>query len=760
MSNHSPWRPMVRERSMRSGKGVMSGSVVPAVVLVLLSYSAPASALQNQDFIPFDQLMNSLPTRDPEIPAEPAKPASATRRSQKQLSLPNQNLTTPVDLNRTDRQFRMIDESFPPAKVEAERERPAIRFPEFSAPANSVEPPNPFAPASQPRYQFQPEFDPSDDRSRFGTNSEMQVDEETEYIPPEFDWSRQSTSIADLRFPTATVFAHDDAFLTTEEEKAYLDLVNTIERQRLLLLQQTTSERASSSKPVSVWEESFYQFTNARRLAWDNGHLRKEIKTELPGGLPDPFRDQEVFVNPMNLQADAKYSPVDDISRFPQDFVGRPIVLYGRLSASSTVRISDDPRTATSAGRGARRDYTELKLMRGTLTAIGSDRQIATIDTQKILTPQRGAFDASEWNEGPIPVLVKGWVVKGWNGKPLVYSESVRQLSPIPHFELVRSNTVDKRRLRDEEKWLYYETLQQMELTSPEIQKQVAANVLGQRIDDLMLEVNRKSATDLEKLAEKLKAGSIDEAKYRQARVSLQRRQVQRVDRYRKLRKTPEKFQTFVDVFQHPDVWHGHLVTLKGHIRHVVSYPSDETLFGGRMLHELWLFTDDSQHNPAVIVTPNLPRDFPKDADVVDLVSVTGCFFKRYVYGSQDTDRIAPLLLAGRIDWVPTVAQVERLVKDGHMQKGSTRAQKASLLAAQEPGDTAMTLICLFIILLLMVLWGRAQREERDRIRLRKRVDEVPEFESSPLLGRQGPNYTAGFTEYDFDAADDTRRTF
>lgn len=747
---------MVRVQSICRQIVLSSGGLGSLVALMFLGQPTQLEAQQKQDFIPFDQLMNSLPSTAKPTPDEPARPLPSTRRSQKQFSLPVPNTAPPSDTSRTDRQFRTIDESFGPA--ESERSTPAIRFPEFSSPANNIDPPNPFAPASQPRYQFQPEFDPNGNSSPVRPDSRMRLAEEQEYIEPKFDWSRQTTSVADLRFPTSADFAHGDAFLTIEEEKAYLDLVNTIERQRLLLLQQTTNDQVSSSRPVSVWEESFYQFTNARRLAWDNGHLRKEMSTELPGGLPDPFRTKEL--DNSSLDTDAPYSPTDDISRFPQDFVGRPIVLYGRLSAGSNVRISNDPRTATSAGRGVRRDFTELKMMRGTLTAIGSNRKIATIDTQKILTPQRGTFDASDWGEGPIPVLVKGWVVKDWDGKPLVYSESVRQLSPIPHFELIRSNTVDKRRLRDEEKWLYYETLQQMKLTSPQIQKQVAASVLGQRIDDLMVDVNKKTAIDLKSAAAKLKSGAIDEAQYEQAKVSLQRRQVMRVGRYRKLRKNPDKFQTFVDIFQHPDVWHGHLVTLKGHVRHVVSYPSDQTLFGGQMLHELWLFTDDSQHNPAVIVTANLPADFPRDAEVVDLVSVTGCFFKRYVYGSQDTDRIAPLILAGQIDWVPTVDQVQRLVKDGQMPAGSARAQKASVLQSQEPGDTAMTLICLFVILLLMVLWGRAQREERDRIRLRKRVDEVPEFDTSPLLGSSGPRYTAGYTEYDFDAADDNRQTF
>ncbi|MFN9977924.1 MAG: hypothetical protein ACK58T_49260, partial [Phycisphaerae bacterium] len=127
----------------------------------------------------------------------------------------------------------------------------------------------------------------------------------------------------------------------------------------------------------------------------------------------------------------------------------------------------------------------------------------------------------------------------------------------------------------------------------------------------------------------------------------------------------PSQFPTYVDVFQNASEWQGSLVSLRGHVRHVVSYPADEKMFPGQMLHELWLFTDDSQHNPAVIVTPTLPADFPTNADVVDRVFVTGCFFKMYVYRADKVHRVAPLILAGRVHWLPTDAQIRTLAKQG-----------------------------------------------------------------------------------------------
>lgn len=570
--------------------------------------------------------------------------------------------------------------------------------------------------------------------------------EET-YEEEKLDWKQQSTSIADLRFPTSTVFRHGDAWLEPEEETAYVDLVTSIARQRERLLAQVTRDNLSTTKMKATWEESFYQYAHARQLAWNNGHLRDGLVTQISTGLLSPFRGADAPAEQLASTAPEQYLLQSDFTNFAEDFVGRPIVLMGVFTKNSTARIPNELKAERPVSGRIPDEPIQLTVMRGTLTAIGSSRKIATIDTQNITFPDSVSGNSLSLNSGPIPVLVKGWVVKNWDGKPLIYSETVRLLSPIPHDALIRNSTIDKRRLQEDEKWIYYETLNQLKETSAATQSNVAARVLGERIDGLMREVSSKAAENLAGLKKQLKLGKISDSDYRSRKTSLERQVSQRIARYRRFRKHPDAFQTYVDVFQNPEVWHGKLLTLSGHVRHVVSYPSDNILFDGEMLHELWLFTDDSQHNPAVIVTPHLPTDFPTDAEVVDSVSVTGCFFKRYVYGSQDSARIAPLILAGKIDWRPTVDQVEQLVKDGNLGAGSVRAQKAADLGADKIGETAMTLISIFVVLVLMVLWGRAQREERDRIRLRKRVDEVPVFES-PLL----PGYTAAHTEFISDS--------
>ena len=59
-------------------------------------------------------------------------------------------------------------------------------------------------------------------------------------------------------------------------------------------------------------------------------------------------------------------------------------------------------------------------------------------------------------------------------------------------------------------------------------------------------------------------------------------------------------------------------------------------------------------------------------------------------------------------------------------------------------------MIGFFILLVLMILWGRAQREERDRVQLRKRVNEIPEFETSLV-----PGYSLQLTDFGKEFGDD-----
>jgi hypothetical protein len=162
-------------------------------------------------------------------------------------------------------------------------------------------------------------------------------------------------------------------------------------------------------------------------------------------------------------------------------------------------------------------------------------------------------------------------------------------------------------------------------------------------------------------------------------------------------------------------------------------------MFNGQKLHELWFFTDDSQHNPTVIVTPSLPDEFPRNADVVDSVTVTGCLFKMYVYGSQDANRIAPLLLAGRIEWNPTSHQILKLAEGGHLASGSRLLAAAKVNSGRPVSDTMLLLFGFAALLATMTVWGRVQRDRREHQRLMRLVDERPDFRQTSQDVYSGP---------------------
>ncbi len=126
------------------------------------------------------------------------------------------------------------------------------------------------------------------------------------------------------------------------------------------------------------------------------------------------------------------------------------------------------------------------------------------------------------------------------------------------------------------------------------------------------------------------------------AREQLERR---KQDAPARLRKQKE-FPTFVDLFKHPEAYEGETVTLKGHAREIRKYPAGDNAEGLDTLYEAWVYTPDSETNPAVIVASSASADLPIGDDLQVPVEVTGYFFKIYAYRAQDTTRVAPMVLA------------------------------------------------------------------------------------------------------------------
>jgi len=130
-------------------------------------------------------------------------------------------------------------------------------------------------------------------------------------------------------------------------------------------------------------------------------------------------------------------------------------------------------------------------------------------------------------------------------------------------------------------------------------------------------------------------------------------------------RKPDADFPTFADLHRNSEAYHGRLVTLRGHLRRLVSSPAGENAHGLQQLHEAWLYVDGAQQNPVVVVCTELPPNIPTGSDIlVDLVSATGYFFKRYGYEDRSgKPRFAPLVLAQRLVWQSRSARSEWLSK-------------------------------------------------------------------------------------------------
>lgn len=119
-------------------------------------------------------------------------------------------------------------------------------------------------------------------------------------------------------------------------------------------------------------------------------------------------------------------------------------------------------------------------------------------------------------------------------------------------------------------------------------------------------------------------------------------------------------FPDFVDLYDAPDLYHGKLVTLQGHLRKLSSFSPDENPYGIEgQLWEGWLYDPHGQNHPAVIISTEREDSIGEGTEiVVDHVSVTGYFFKNYGFEAQDAFRFAPMLIAKKIEHRPPAASI------------------------------------------------------------------------------------------------------
>lgn len=109
----------------------------------------------------------------------------------------------------------------------------------------------------------------------------------------------------------------------------------------------------------------------------------------------------------------------------------------------------------------------------------------------------------------------------------------------------------------------------------------------------------------------------------------------------------------YLQLDQQTDEYRGRLVTLAGTIRKVKRMDAPENAFGIEHYYQLWLQPEARSPQLVVIYSLNVPDDFPPGDELDETATLTGFFFKRWVYQSAGGIVTAPLVLAKAFQWQP-----------------------------------------------------------------------------------------------------------
>lgn len=106
----------------------------------------------------------------------------------------------------------------------------------------------------------------------------------------------------------------------------------------------------------------------------------------------------------------------------------------------------------------------------------------------------------------------------------------------------------------------------------------------------------------------------------------------------------------FANVMNSPEEYRGRPITIVGELRRLIRIPVPREVAELDQLYEAWIITSDSGNNPYRVVCSEIPADLKPGESLEVLVKVTGYFFKKEGYQTQDLRlHVAPTLLAGRL---------------------------------------------------------------------------------------------------------------
>jgi hypothetical protein len=126
----------------------------------------------------------------------------------------------------------------------------------------------------------------------------------------------------------------------------------------------------------------------------------------------------------------------------------------------------------------------------------------------------------------------------------------------------------------------------------------------------------------------------------------------------RELQAQAEREALFVNLMTSPERYRGRPVRITGELRKLYDIPRAKNDYGVPNLYEAWICTAESGENPYRVVCREIPPELkPQESARID-VKVTGYFFKREGYLTQDGRlHVAPTILADRISlYIPPQA--------------------------------------------------------------------------------------------------------
>jgi len=128
-----------------------------------------------------------------------------------------------------------------------------------------------------------------------------------------------------------------------------------------------------------------------------------------------------------------------------------------------------------------------------------------------------------------------------------------------------------------------------------------------------------------------------------------------------------QKAPFFTQFWEQSDKTRGKLVTLRLHLRRVLSHEAPENSAGVTRVYEYWGVTDESRGHPYVVITSDMPPTFTEGAHVELEAVFCGYFLKVLGYEASDAKRGAPLLI-GKIRALPAAPSLLKDPEQGRFE--------------------------------------------------------------------------------------------